>query len=58
MQHISLTTASSDTVESTGITGHLELMVELLCAEEEERNPLDPGTMVCTQSYSVVVCRG
>ena len=34
------------TVESTGITPRLDQMVEQLCAEDEEKDPRDPGTMV------------
>ena len=29
-----------------GIDVHLDHMVELLCQEEEERDPKDPGSMV------------
>ena len=29
-----------------GIDMHLDRMVELLCQEEEERDPKDPGSMV------------
>ena len=46
-------TASNSTVESTGIASHLEMMVELLCAEDEEGNPQDPGTMVSTAVFLV-----
>ena len=49
-----MSTASNSTVESTGISGRLEQMVELLCSEEEERNPTDPGTMVRTHLHSLV----
>ena len=35
------------TVQSTGIKQHLEQMADLLCQEEEEKDPRDPGAMVC-----------
>ena len=31
---------------STGISSHLDKMVELLCLEEEEIDSRDPGTVV------------
>lgn len=46
--------AVNSTVESTGVVSHLDMMVELLCSEEEERNPADPGTMVSTLTMLAV----
>ena len=36
----------ASSAQSMGIDMHLERMVELLCQEEEERDPKDPGSMV------------
>ena len=33
-------------MQSTGIKQHLEQMADLLCQEEEEKDPRDPGAMV------------
>jgi len=42
-----IATDNDDTssVQSMGIVTHLDNMVELLCKEEEERDPRDPGSM-------------
>ena len=38
--------ADASSAQSMGIDMHLGQMVELLCQEEEERDPKDPGSMV------------
>jgi len=37
-----------------GIVTHLDSMVELLCKEEEERDPRDPGSMVRRQGCEIM----
>ena len=41
-----------------GIDVHLDHMVELLCQEEEERDPKDPGSMVGGEYVCVCVGGG
>ena len=44
-------------MQSTGIKQHLEQMADLLCQEEEEKDPRDPGAMVSVGTLRIVgVC--
>ena len=50
--YVCMYTGSDSTVESTGITTHLIEMADILCQEEEKKNPNDPGTMVCYRTHT------
>ena len=43
------------TIHSTGVDTRLNEMMDILCREEEERNPHDPGTMVTIMGVDYII---